>query len=60
MPAETTNLTTTYRIRLSTPDVDALKALARKEAARLGVDLGWCDLVRAAVRKMADDGLPIS
>jgi hypothetical protein len=51
--------TTTFRIRLSPTDVASLKELARRESVRRNVDLGWCDLVRAAIRKMARDGVAI-
>lgn len=51
----TTEPTTTFRIRLSPGDVAALKDLARREGVRLGADVGWCDLVRAAIRTMVRD-----
>ncbi|MFO0798342.1 MAG: hypothetical protein U0804_12765 [Gemmataceae bacterium] len=55
----TADPTTTFRIRLSKTDVDALKDIARREGVRLGADQGWCDLVRAAVKKMVRDQKPV-
>ncbi len=50
-----TDVLTTFRIRLSKHDVEGVRDLARKESVRQGLDLGWCDLVRGAMRQMVQD-----
>jgi hypothetical protein len=48
-------LSTTYRVRMSSADVTALRELALHESLRRGKTVLWTDLVRFAMRKMARD-----
>lgn len=60
VPSETKardDLATIFRIRLPRGDVSALKDIARRESARRGVNLGWADLARAAIKKMVAGGV---
>jgi hypothetical protein len=50
---------TTYRLRLPCGDVEEVRKLARSESVRRGHDVGWCDLIRAALRRMAIEQRPI-
>jgi hypothetical protein len=57
---ETKTATTTFRIRICPTDVAALKDIARRESVRLGADLGWCHLVRTAIKAMVRDQKPLA
>lgn len=48
-----------YGLRAERADVEALRALARKEAVKVGRDVHWGDLVRAAVKVMVRTGKPV-
>lgn len=60
MPTETNAPTTTFRVRLPKQDVEKVRQLARDESQRLGQDIHWCHLLRAALRKMADGQSPLA
>jgi hypothetical protein len=60
MATETDTLTTTYRVRLPKQDVEKVRQLAREESRRLGQDINWCHLLRAALRKLAERQSPLA
>lgn len=49
----------TFRLRLPKEDVEGLRRLARTESQRLQRDIGWCVLLRDAVKKMVTEQKPI-
>lgn len=49
----------TFRLRLPKQDVEGLRRLARSESQRLQCDIGWCEIVRGAIRKMATEQTPV-
>ena len=50
---------TCFRLKMASADVEGLRTLARLESLRLGRDVTWCDLVRAAVRWMGENRRPV-
>jgi hypothetical protein len=56
---DTTEALTPFRVRLSKQDVAAVRQLALKESLSRGAQVGWCDLLRAALRHMAQEQLAI-
>ena len=49
----------THKLKVRPADLDAVRALARIEGVRLGRDVTWADLVRAAMRWMAEHRRPV-
>lgn len=50
---------TPFRVRLSKQDVAAVRQLALKESLSRGTQVGWCDLLRAALKNMAQEQVAI-
>lgn len=54
------NNLTTHKLKVRPGDLEALRNVARIESVRLGRDVTWGDLVRDAMRWMAENRRPVS
>ena len=54
------NTLTTHTLKVPPADLDALRTVARIESVRLGRDVTWGDLVRDAMRWMAENRRPVN
>lgn len=53
------NTLTCHKLKVNPNDLEALRTVARIESVRQGRDVTWGDLVRDAMRWMAENRRPI-